>query len=165
NPTNCAQFTVDSQGIGDQGSVTSFSSPFHAVNCNLLGFKPKMGVRYLGKRSKTRRGDNPRLQFDLWTRRGDANLSSVAVTLPKSFAIDQRHLFNICAKAQLETELCHGRQAMGHASVNTPLLDHPLEGPVYAVSGFGKLPRLAFVLAGQVTLIPQAESASIRSGA
>jgi hypothetical protein len=165
NPTNCSQFTVDSQGIGDQGSVTSFSSPFHAVNCNLLGFKPRMGVRYLGKRSKTRRGDNPRLQFDLWTRRGDANLSSVAVTLPKSFAIDQRHLFNICAKAQLETELCHGRQAMGHASVNTPLLDHPLEGPVYAVSGFGKLPRLAFVLAGQVTLIPQAESASIRSGA
>jgi hypothetical protein len=87
------------------------------------------------------------------------------VTLPKSFAIDQRHLFNICSKSQLEAELCAGRQAMGNASVRTPLLDQPLSGPVYAVSGYGKLPRLAFILAGQVLLIPQAESASIKSGA
>ena len=34
NPTNCdAAFTVDSQGIGDQGTVTDFSSYFQAVNC------------------------------------------------------------------------------------------------------------------------------------
>ena len=32
----------------------------------------------------------------------------------------------------------------------TPLLDAPLSGPAYAVSGFGKLPRLAFILDGQV---------------
>jgi len=164
NPTNCSQFTVDSQGIGDQNSVTDFSSPFHAVNCGSLGFKPKMNVRYLGKRNQTQRGDNPRLRFDLRTRNGDANLKSVAVTLPKSFAIDQTHLFNICAKSQLEAELCRGRQAMGYVKVWTPLLDQPLEGPAYAVSGYGKLPRLAFVLAGQVMLIPQAESKSVNKG-
>ena len=33
NPTNCSPFTVDSQGIGDQGTVTDFSSYFQVVNC------------------------------------------------------------------------------------------------------------------------------------
>ena len=33
NPTNCAPFPIDSQGIGDQGTVADFSSYFHAVNC------------------------------------------------------------------------------------------------------------------------------------
>ena len=39
-----------------------------------------------------------------------------------------------------------------------------MPGPAYAVSGFGKLPRLAFILDGQVRLIPQAESASVNNG-
>jgi hypothetical protein len=39
-----------------------------------------------------------------------------------------------------------------------------LSGPAYAVSGFGKLPRVAFILAGQVTVVPQAESSSVNSG-
>ena len=29
NPTNCSPFSVDSQGIGDQGTVADFSSYFH----------------------------------------------------------------------------------------------------------------------------------------
>jgi hypothetical protein len=164
NPTNCSPFTVDSQGIGDQGTVTDFSSYFQAVNCGDLPFRPKMRLRQLGKRGQTKRAKNPRLEFDLWTRSGDANLKRVAVTLPKAFAIDQRHLGNICAKAQLEAELCSGRQPIGHAWVKTPLLDEPLAGPAYAVSGFGKLPRVAFILNGQVTIIPQAESTSVRNG-
>ena len=45
NPTNCARFAVDSQGIGDQGTVTDFSSYFQAVNCATLPFKPKMTMR------------------------------------------------------------------------------------------------------------------------
>ena len=50
---------------------------------------------------------------------------------------------------------------MGNVWVKTPLLDQPLQGPAYAVSGFGKLPRLAFILDGQVTMLPQAESKSV----
>jgi hypothetical protein len=164
NPTNCSNFSVDSQGVGDQGTVTDFSSPFHAVNCATLNFKPRMTVRQIGKKKDTRRSKNPRLQFDLYTRPGDANLKSLSVTLPKAFQIDQRHLGNICSRAQLEREHCAGRQAMGTARVDTPLLDQPLQGPAYAVSGFGKLPRLVFILGGQVTLMPQAESFSVNNG-
>jgi hypothetical protein len=53
---------------------------------------------------------------------------------------------------------------MGNVWVKTPLLDQPLKGPAYAVSGFGKLPRLVFILGGQVTLMPQAESSSVNDG-
>jgi hypothetical protein len=104
------------------------------------------------------------LRFELKTRAGDANLKSVAVTLPKAFAIDQEHLGNICSKAELARNHCEGRQAIGFASTSTPLLDQPLSGPAYAVSGFGKLPHLAFILGGQVTIIPEALSASVKGG-
>lgn len=164
NPTNCSPFSVDSQGIGDQGTVSDFSSYFQAVNCRTLPFSPKMSVRQLGGNGQTKRTKNPRLRFDLFTRRGDANLKSVAVTLPKSFQIDQRHLFNICSKSQLEANRCKGRQPMGSVWVKSPLLDRKLEGPAYAVSGYGKLPHLVFILDGQVTVMPQAESSSVNKG-
>jgi hypothetical protein len=104
------------------------------------------------------------LQFDLFTRPGDANLKSIAVTLPSAFEIDQRHLANICSKAQLLAEYCAGRQPVGAVETQTPLLDGPLRGPAYAVSGFGGLPHIVFILAGQVTLTPEATSESTNGG-
>jgi hypothetical protein len=164
NPTYCGPQSVDSQGIGDQGTVADFSSYFQSVNCAGLAFKPKMTIKQIGGRKQTKRGRDPSVQFDLWTRRGDANVKSVAVTLPKAWAIDQRHLGNICSKAELAAKHCAGRQPIGQVRVDTPLLDRPLQGPAYAVSGFGKLPHLAFILAGQVTIIPEAESSSVNGG-
>ncbi len=161
NPTNCTPTSVDSQGIGDQGTVTDFSSYFHAVNCRSLPFKPTMSVRQLGPRKETRRSKNPRLQFDLKTRPGDANVKSLSVTLPQAFLIDQRHLGNICSEKELTENECAGRTPIGHASTMTPLLDQPLSGPVFAVSGSGGLPKLAFVLDGQVNLLPRAETKTI----
>jgi hypothetical protein len=164
NPTNCSLGEITSQGIGDQGTVADFGSYFHADNCSSLPFRPRMKIRQLGGRKQTKRSKDPVLRFDLRTRAGDANLKSVAVTLPKAFAVDQRHLGNICSKAQLAAERCAGRQAIGTVEVKTPLLDAPLKGPAYAVSGYGKLPHLAFILAGQVTIIPEAESSSVKGG-
>ena len=164
NPTNCSPFSVASQGIGDEGSIAAFSSRFQAVNCATLDFKPGMKITQLGGRKATPRSRNPSLRFDLRTRPGDANIRSLSVTLPKAFAIDQRHLGNLCSRAQLATERCAGRQPIGTVETRTPLLDQPLKGPAYAVSGFGDLPHLAFILAGQVTLIPEAESTSVNDG-
>ena len=45
NPTNCSPMAVGSEGIGDQGTVTEFSSYFQAVNCAQLPFKPQMTSR------------------------------------------------------------------------------------------------------------------------
>jgi hypothetical protein len=164
NPTSCSPFTVDSQGIGDEGTVTDFSSYFQAVNCGRLAFKPTMAIRQVGGRKGTRRARNPRLQFDLRTRAGDANIKSVAVTLSSAFEIDQTHLGNICSEKELTEKQCAGRTPIGKATTTTPLLDQPLSGPVYAVSGSGGLPRLAFILNGQVDLVPRADTQTIKGG-
>jgi hypothetical protein len=161
NPTNCSAFSIDSQGIGDEGTIADFSSYFHAVNCFALPFKPQMTIRLSGGRKATRRSQNPALQFDLRTRPGDANIKALTVTLPPAFAIDQRHLGNICSEKELAATRCAGRTPIGKASTATPLLDQPLSGPVYAVSGSGGLPKLAFILDGQVDLVPRAETKSI----
>jgi hypothetical protein len=162
NPTNCSPFTVDSQGIGDQGSVADFSSPYTSVNCATLPFKPNMTVKQVG--GGTRRTKNSELQFDLRTRTGDANIKSIAVTLPKAVSIDQRHLGNLCSEKELAATECKGRSPIGKATTTTPLLDQPLSGTVYAVSGSGGLPRLAFILDGQVHLVPRASSKSVNGG-
>src|SRR5215203_3857194 len=97
-PSSCKPMSIDSQGIGDQGTVTDFSSYFNAVNCGALPFKPKMSLRLIGARNQTKRSRNPSLRFDLRTRPGDANVRSVAVTLSAAFEIDQSHLGNICTE-------------------------------------------------------------------
>ena len=163
NPTNCDPFTVGSQGIGDQGTVTDFTSYFQAVNCKLLKFKPRMTVKQVNGGKATRRSGNPALRFDLRTRPNDANVKQISVTLPKAFEIDQRHLGNICSEKELLQKQCAGRTPIGTASTTTPLLDQPLSGPVYAVSGSGGLPRLAFILNGQVNLVPRADTDTVKN--
>ncbi len=162
NPTNCSPLSVESQGIGDQGTVADFSSYFHVDNCATLPFEPHMTVKQLGGPKATHRGANAALQFDLKTRTGDANIKSMSVTLPNAFEIDQEHLGNICTEKELAATQCAGRQAIGKATTTTPLLEAPLSGPVYAVSGSGGLPRLAFILNGQVNLVPRAETMTIK---
>ena len=168
NPTNCSEFQTVSEGVGDQGTAASFSSAFQAVDCTTLSFKPRMTITQLGGRKFTARAKDPGLQFDLNTDPGDANLKSVTVTLPKAFHIDQAHLGNLCSKGQLEREHCAGRQPIGFVKDETPLLEAPLEGPAYAVSGYAGngnvLPHIAFILGGQVTIVPQAESHTLANG-
>jgi hypothetical protein len=123
-----------------------------------------MKITQLGGHRATRRNQDPSLRFDLKTRTGDANIKSIAVTLPKALEIDQRHLGNICGKTEQETKDCAGRQPIGSVKDETPLLEKPLEGLAYAVSGYGGLPHVAFILGGQVTVVPQGESKTVGGG-
>ncbi len=86
------------------------------------------------------------------------------MTLSNAFEIDQRHLGNICSEKELAEKQCEGRTPIGKARTWTPLLDQPLSGPVYAVSGSGGLPRLAFILNGQVNLVPRADTETAKGG-
>ncbi len=169
NPTNCSEFHTVSEGVGNQGTAVSFSSPFTAVNCETLPFAPKMTITQLGGRKATKQGKEPSMQFDLNTTPGDANIKSVAVTLPKAFEIDQEHLGNLCDRSELAANQCKGKAAIGTVKDETPLLEAPLEGPAYAVSGFSGsggsvLPHVVFILGGQVTVMPEGESTSVAGG-
>ena len=87
------------------------------------------------------------------------------MTLSNAFEIDQRHLGNICSRERTGRDTnAPAARAIGKATTTTPLLDQPLSGPVYAVSGSGGLPRLAFILNGQVKLVPRADTTTVKGG-
>ena len=129
NPTNCSAFTVASQGVGDQGTVANFSSPFQAVNCETLPFAPRMSITQLGGHKATTAQQGPEPAIELNTRPGDANIKSLTVTLPKAFEIDQRHLGNICDRTELASDQCAGRQPIGEAIDRNPAARRAAQRP------------------------------------
>jgi hypothetical protein len=139
-------------------------NPFQVANCSRLGFRPGLRARLVGG---TTRSANAGLIAALRARSGDANLRRVVVALPRAFQVDHRHLGNICSEGELAAKECAGRDAVGSVWARTPLLDEPLSGRVYAVSGSGGLPRLAIVLRGEITAVIRgdtfARNAQLRS--
>jgi hypothetical protein len=162
NPTSCAKKSTASTILGSGLDFTSssddvpvtVSSPFQAADCASLGFKPKLALNLVGK--KTHRGALPAFKAVLtYPKYGAyANVAKAQVTLPKSEFLEQGHLKNVCTRKVFETgaspgENCPANSIYGKARAVTPLLDQPLEGPVYLRTGYGtKLPELAAALNG-----------------
>ena len=156
NPTSCARTSTASTVLGagldfasaaDDQPVT-VTSPFQAADCAALGFKPKLALSLQGG---TKRGDNPKLKAVLTTRKGDANIGNAQVTLPHSEFLDQSHIKTICTRAQFKAgdvpgEKCPKASIYGYAKAITPLLDEPLQGPVFLRSSSHPLPDLVAAL-------------------
>ena len=87
------------------------------------------------------------------------------MTLPKRLrdrpAPPRQHLL---ARRSWPPNDAPGGSRSATATTTTPLLDQPLSGPVYAVSGSGGLPRLAFILNGQVDLVPRGRTVAVNGG-
>jgi hypothetical protein len=74
------------------------------------------------------------------------------VRLPRSAFLDQAHIKTICTRVQFAAEACPERSRYGYIKAWSPLLDTPLEGPVYLRSSSHKLPDLVFDLHGLVDI-------------
>ncbi len=153
NPTSCDPLRVSSRLTGaaadlfsaaDDSSATS-TQRYQTLNCSALGFKPGLKLALVGG---TRRARHPALRATLTERRGDANIGAVSVTMPASVFLAQEHLRQVCTKAQFAHEACPAESVYGHARAVTPLLDQPLEGPVYVRSSSNKVPDLVMSLHG-----------------
>lgn len=172
NPTNCAKQTNTATirgGGGDPTNPAAWSSvnasvPFQATNCDALGFKPSLALKFLGKKKTTRRAGHPRVQATLTARPGDANLSQTVVTLPKSELIDQGHIKTICTRVQLAAGNCPDNAIYGYATAESPLLGQPLSGPVYLTSSSHTLPDLLADLHGQVNIRLRGVIKSVKKG-
>ncbi len=155
NPTNCSPMAVGAtlRGGGanplDPAAFSAFpaSVPFQVRGCERLGFKPKLHFRVFGA---TKRGKNPKLRAVLKARDGDANIGRAAVTLPRSFFLDQASLSKVCTRVQFAANDCPKNSIYGYAKAVTPLLDGPLKGPVHLRSSNNLLPDLVARLRGQV---------------
>jgi hypothetical protein len=155
NPTNCRPLSTDATVFGDQGAQANISSPFQVANCARLGFAPKLAIKLKGG---TKRSANPALTATLTYPEGSyANIKSASVALPHSEFLDQAHIKTICtrvvfAEGSTPGEKCPPGSVYGFAKAETPLLDKPLEGPVYLRSSSHNLPDLVAALNGQIDI-------------
>ncbi len=151
NPTNCAPLSVNAQVGGAEGGSASFSEHFQVANCATLPFAPKLALKLSGG---VKRNTNPALQATLTSNEGAANLATTSVALPHSLLIDNAHIKNPCTKPQFAAHNCPPGSVLGFAKAETPLLEKPLEGPVYLATGYGhKLPDLVAELNGQIHVV------------
>jgi len=157
NPTNCAPLSASGKLLGggsnplDPAAFSSFpvSSAFQVKDCDKLGFKPKLFLRLFGA---MKRAKNPRLRAVFLTQDGDANPARVAVTLPRSLFLDQSNIGKVCTRVQYDANACPKNSRYGYARAFTPLLDKPLQGPVFLRSSDNELPDLVASLRGQVDI-------------
>lgn len=161
NPTNCRSMDVEAEITSPGGAVARPGTRFQVGNCQSLGFRPKLSMRLIGK---TNRGAHPRVRAILNARNGDANLSRAQVTLPRSAFLDQAHIRTVCTRVQFRANACPLGSIYGHARALSPLLDRPLEGPVYLRSSSHKLPDLVLALRGQVDIDAVGRVDSVNGG-
>jgi hypothetical protein len=156
NPTNCEKMAITGTATSVLGIPAALSNPFQVGECTKLGFRPKLALSLKGS---TRRAKNPALRAVVtYPGRGAyANIAKVSTVLPKSEFIDNRHVDNPCTRVQFNSgkapgEGCPPASVLGRAKAWSPLLDRPLEGPVYFRSNGGEreLPDLVVDLRGQI---------------
>ena len=169
NPTDCDPAQVRATLFGSyldffnpaDDVPVSVSTRFQAVNCASLGFKPALSLKL---KVGTKRGAHPALEAVLRPRSGDANLAGTVVRLPHSAFLDQAHIRTVCTRVQYAAKQCPAGSIYGHVRAFSPLLDEPLEGPIYLRSSDHDLPDLVFALHGVVDIETSARIDSIKGG-
>ena len=162
NPTSCDPSSAKATLFGAWLNVfdpaddvpADLATRYQAANCASLGFKPKLAINLNGG---TKRGDHPALKAVVNARSTDANIGKAVVTLPQSAFLDQAHIRTICTRVQYAANGgsgggCPKAAQYGYARAFTPLLDEPVEGPVYLRSSNHKLPDLVAALHGIVNV-------------
>jgi uncharacterized repeat protein (TIGR01451 family) len=161
NPTSCDPFAFSGQALSVLDQVASLSSHFQVGGCQDLAFKPKLSLRLKGG---TKRADHPQLTATLKMPPKGANIAKAQVALPRSVFLDQANIRTICTRVQFAASACPKGAVYGYAKAWTPLLDQPLQGPVYLRSSDNLLPDLVADLNGQIHVVLHGRTDSIRGG-
>ncbi len=148
--TNCDPLQIQAEIGASDGAKASLTNHFQLSGCGELGFSPKLNLDF-GKNPKdTKANAHPQLNAKLSFNEGDANIKSVEVALPQGILLDQERLGRICSRANYAAQTCPEESRVGYAKATTPLLDDPVEGPVYLKASDNPLPDLAADLNGQI---------------
>jgi len=169
NPTSCAPTSAKSTLFGAYLDVFSpaddrpvdLSTRYQAAGCANLGFHPRLGLHLKGGK---RRGAYPGLKAVYTPRGNQANVRDLVVRLPRSAFLEQGHIRTICTRVQYAADACPKAAQYGYIKAWTPLLDEPLEGPVWLRSSNHKLPDLVFDLRGLVDVEVSTRIDSVRGG-
>lgn len=147
NPTSCAKLSTRATIFGSGADVfssaddvaASATSPYQASSCASLAFYPKVSLELKGG---TKRSQHPSLRtkvtYPYPSGPGYANIGQAAITLPATEFIDNDHINNPCTRVKFNENACPANSILGSAKAVSPLLDDPLEGPVYFRSNGGE---------------------------
>jgi hypothetical protein len=161
NPTSCEPFAFSGQALSVLNQAATLNSRFQVGGCQDLAFKPKLSLRLKGG---IKRADHPQLTATLRMPPGGANIAEASVALPRSVFLDQANIRTICTRVQFAASACPKGAVYGYAKAWTPLLDQPLQGPVYLRSSDNLLPDLVADLNGQIHVVLHGRTDSIRGG-
>jgi len=154
NPTSCKEKQISVHVLATNGQATNPdpSVPFQATNCAKLAYTPHLKLSFKGS---TKRSGNPAVSATLTQPPNQANTAATTVILPSSEFIDQSHINNPCTRVQFNANACPPGSILGHVKATSPLLDQPLEGPIYFRSNGGEreLPDIVLDLNGQIHII------------
>jgi hypothetical protein len=146
-PTGCEAMKVESTIYGSGGASASPAANYQASNCDRLSFKPKLALKFTGP---THRSAHPALKATLTMPKKGTNIGKAVVTLPKTEFLENAHIRTICTRVQYVADQCPKDSVYGYAKAWTPLLDKPLQGPVYLRSSNHTLPDLVASLDGAI---------------
>ncbi len=163
NPTSCEAKALTAEAISVTGNVANLQNRFQVLGCTNLGFKPKLALKLKGG---TKRGDHPALTAILTypSKGAYSNIAKAQVALPHSEFLDTTHIKTICTRVQFASNTCPKGAIYGFARAISPLLDKPLEGPVYLRSSSNPLPDLVADLNGQIHVVLAGKVDSINGG-
>jgi len=152
NATGCKEKQIAATVTATTGQVASPTAAYQATNCARLPYSPQLKLTLKGP---TKRSGHPALKAVLTQPAHQANTAKASVQLPVSQFIDQDHINNPCTRVQFNADACPPLSVLGHATAKSPLLDQPLEGPVYFRSNGGEreLPDVVADLKGPFEVI------------
>jgi hypothetical protein len=148
NPTDCSP-TSFSGTLFSPSTGRALASRFQVGACKALDFEPKLALKLSGP---THRSAYPALKATLTMPGGNANIARAQVTLPKTEFLENAHIRTVCTRVQYAAKSCPAKSVYGYAKAWSPLLDKPLEGPVYLRSSNNPLPDLVASLDGQIQI-------------
>lgn len=157
NATSCDPMAIFGTIWGGQpAAAVGRSVHYQASGCGDLGFGPKLSLRLKGD---TKRSGKPALHsvvtYPYPPGPGYSNIAKATVTLPPTEFIDSLHINNPCTRVQFNAGECPKGSILGRARAESPLLDQPLEGPVYFRSNGGErlLPDIVAHLKGEFEFV------------
>jgi hypothetical protein len=139
NPTSCEPTSVDASIRAQGGGSVSSQTPFSLRGCNRLRFQPTFSMALTGS-SQLHRHGRPNLLLSTRLPRGNANLRSFDVLLPKLLQVDVSNLKELCARRDALAGRCPPGSRIGTSFARTPLSHEELKGPVYVVQPKGSGP-------------------------